>query len=391
MRPTRPIEPAIRALIARARSTRATQRKVAWAGAAGSLALAAAVALVWAGAFGSRIHFTVGPSLDSGIENRWIGAEAAEPVPLHFSDGTAIDLLPGTRARVASLNRRGASLNLETGRLHANVVHRRFADWTIGAGPYTVRVIGTEFDVVWNPETEELEVDVRRGLVKVAGPVLADDQSVSAKQRLTVALRDRHATISPFDAETEARTELAARDSSGSESAASEDPAASVRERSSGSDTGSHWLALAKRGEYQKALELVQRSGFDNVMQSAGANELLRLSDVARMGGQASRASEILHLARKRFPRTEAASVAAYTLGVTAFDRSGAYAEAAKWFEIYLRERPSGPLSAEALGRLMEAQDRLGRRERAQASARKYLKLHPHGAHRDVASRLNSR
>jgi len=49
-----------------------------------------------------------------------------------------------------------------------------------------VHVIGTEFDVDWNPDTEELEVDVHRGLVKVAGPALADDQSVSAKQRLKV-------------------------------------------------------------------------------------------------------------------------------------------------------------------------------------------------------------
>jgi TolA-binding protein len=115
------------------------------------------------------------------------------------------------------------------------------------------------------------------------------------------------------------------------------------------------------------------------------------LADVARMGGQPVRAVELLHVTRRRFPRSEAASVAAYTLGVTAFDQAGSYAEAAKWFEVYLRERPTGPLAAEALGRLMESTDRLGRHGRAEALARKYLQLYPNGAHRDVATRLTSR
>src|SRR5262249_4573789 len=143
MRAPRPIEPEIRALVARGREVRARRRTVAWAGFGTSLAAAAAVALVTIGPLGSKMQFTIGPNQDAGIENRWIGAETSTAVPLQFSDGTAIDLLPGTRARVASLYRTGANLNLETGHLRAKVVHKRFADWSIGAGPYTVHVIGT--------------------------------------------------------------------------------------------------------------------------------------------------------------------------------------------------------------------------------------------------------
>jgi TolA-binding protein len=250
-----------------------------------------------------------------------------------------------------------------------------------------VRVIGTEFDVIWNPESEELEVDVRRGLVKVIGPALTNDQSVAAKQRLTVAARERNATLTPFDPESEARLGAAAQPAQVDAERA--DPNAPSNEPA---EPSAHpWVALAKRGEYQKALDAVQRSGFEAVMQSSSASELLRLSDVARMGGQPARAAEILHVTRRRFPRTDAASVAAYTLGVTAFDQAGSFAEAAKWFGVYLHERPSGPLAAEALGRLMEADDRLGRRDKAQAEARKYLNLYPNGAHRDVAIRLTSR
>jgi TolA-binding protein len=390
MRAPRPIEPEIRALIARGREVRSRQRALAWAGGATGLAAAAAFALVWFGPLGTKIQFTIGQGHDAGLENRWIGAETATPVPLNFSDGTAIELLPGTRARVSALNRMGANLNLETGHLRANVVHKRFADWTIGAGPYTVHVIGTEFDVEWNPDSEELEVDVHRGLVKVAGPSLTDDQSVSAKQRLKVALRNRHASLSPIDADDEARADLPQSEPVAEAPSEADDSAAGPRDRSP-DPALSQWLVLAKRGDYQRALELVQRAGFDNVMQSCGPDDLLRLADVARVGGQWSRNVEILHYARKRYPRSAAASTASYSLGIAAFEHSAAYRESARWFDVYLRERPSGPLAAEALGRLMESYDRLGRREKAEATARRYLNAYPNGAHRDVALRLTSR
>jgi hypothetical protein len=389
MRSERPIEPEIRALIARGREGRAHHRTLVWAGVGTSFAAAAAVALVAFGPLGSKIQFTIGPSQDAGVENRWIGAENAAVVPLHFSDGTAIDLLPGTRARVSSLNRLGANLNLETGHLRAQVVHKRFADWTIGAGPYTVHVIGTEFDVEWNPATEELEVDVHRGLVKVAGPALAEDQSVSAKQRLQVALRNRHATLSPLDSDSSERADVP-RNEPPVDLTSEEDDGSGARDRSPDA-AALQWLAFAKRGDYQRALEAVQRAGFENVMQACGPDDLLRLSDVARMGGQPARAFEILHYARKRYPRSTAASTAAYTLGLGAFEQNAAYREAAHWFDTYLRERPSGPLAAEALGRLMESYERLGRREKAEAAARRYLNAYPNGAHRDVALRLTSR
>ena len=50
--------------------------------------------------------------------------------------------------------------------------------------------------------------------------------------------------------------------------------------------------------------------------------------------------------------------------------------------------KASGPLAAEALAHLMEAEERLGRHDEAVATARKYLGAYPKGAHRDVAERL---
>jgi TolA-binding protein len=150
------------------------------------------------------------------------------------------------------------------------------------------------------------------------------------------------------------------------------------------------WQTLARRGEHRKAYEIVRRTGFDRAATGLGAEDMLRLADVARFGGEEARALSLLTNLRQRFPGRPAAAQAAYTLGLTAFDRKADYAGAARWFSTYLREEPSGALAAEALGRLMEAQARLGQRAQARATAGRYLDRYPNGTHRDIAKRLTA-
>jgi len=356
-----------------------------WAGFGAGLAAAAAIVLLLVLPLTRKVQFTVGNGQDSGVENRWIHAEAEMAVPLRFSDGTAMDLSPGTRARVAALSRHGASLSLETGRISANVVHRNSADWTIGAGPYIVRVVGTEFDVAWDPDLENLEVEVRHGTVKVSGPVLADDQSVSNEQRLTVSLRERRATIHTLDSES-SLTDVPAAEIPSADDA---EPRGPEKTRSGSDAPSAQWISLYQQGEYEKALELVERVGFDTVARSIGPDELTKLYYLVSIAKQPSRAIRVLMLTRKRFPTSEAASIAAYKLGVT-YAEKGQHAEAARWFVQYLREPGSRKLAPEALGRLMESQERLGWHEKAEATARKYLSAYPNGPHRDYAQRLTS-
>jgi len=385
-RADRPIEPEIRLLIDRVRSVRSRKRQQMWAGFGAGLAAAAAIILLLVLPLTRKVQFTVGNGQDSGVENRWIHAEAELPVPLRFSDGTAMDLSPGTRARVAALSRHGASLSLETGRISANVVHRNFADWTIGAGPYLVRVVGTEFDVAWDPDLENLEVEVRRGTVKVSGPVLADDQSVSTEQRLTVSLRERRATIHTLDSEA-SLTDVPPAEMPSAEGADLRGPE-NARSASPG-DLSAQWITLYRQGDYDKALELVDRLGFDSVARASGPDDLMKLYDLVRIAKQPTRAIRVLLIARRRFPTSEAASIAAYKLGTT-YAEKGQHAEAARWFVQYLREPGSRKLAPEALGRLMESQERLGWHERAEATAHKYLSVYPNGPHRDYAQRLTS-
>jgi outer membrane protein assembly factor BamD (BamD/ComL family) len=73
-----------------------------------------------------------------------------------------------------------------------------------------------------------------------------------------------------------------------------------------------------------------------------------------------------------------------------AFDGRGAWAEAEKWFAVYLSERPGGMLAPEALGRSMEAADKRGDRARAREIAVRYLAAYPKGAHAALAGSLSN-
>ncbi len=374
MRPELEIESEIRDLVDRVHLARRRSRKIKIAALAASALLSAALVLLLL-PHGAPLEFAVGPLRTAGVEKRWIATQK-EPLPLYFSDGTEVEVKPSSRVRVTELTREGATLNLEAGKLSVHVVHQRGARWTVAAGPYTVRVVGTEFEVSWDGEREVFDLNVRQGAVKVEGPVLLGDRTVSAAERLTLApnsgLRLSSSTAPPpavTPSTAPAIADLPA------PTAASAEPS---------------WQALAKRGEHQKALEVVRRRGFDRLAPELGAEDLLSLADVARYGGEEARANKLLLSVRQRFPSSASAGVAAYTLGVTA-DRKGDLGGAARWFSTYLAEQPGGPLAREALGRLMEAESRLGQTAQAQTSAKKYLERYPQGPHRDVAKRLLSR
>jgi len=70
------------------------------------------------------------------------------------------------------------------------------------------------------------------------------------------------------------------------------------------------------------------------------------------------------------------------------FDANGAHARAAEWFQTYLREEPGGPMTREALGRLLESFERSGQRARAKEFALRYRREYPSGPHAELAARI---
>jgi TolA-binding protein len=130
--------------------------------------------------------------------------------------------------------------------------------------------------------------------------------------------------------------------------------------------------------------------GFDRVCQTATSKELLALADAARLFGRSRRAVVALQALRQRFAGSSDAATAAFRLGRIAFEKHHAYGDAASWFDIYLREQPSGPLMGDAFGRLMEARQRSGDWAGARVEAQQYLRRFPQGPYASEAQGILS-
>ncbi|HEX6276092.1 MAG TPA: FecR domain-containing protein, partial [Polyangiaceae bacterium] len=326
-----------------------------------ALLAAAAVLVLVAGVFIERARrpLTFVANGEPASLETWLAA-TGRPLPVDFSDGTRLRLEPASRMRVIDVAPNGASVALENGTLHADVVHRSASAWRVIAGPLTVRVTGTRFDLGWSAATEEFSVAVREGSVAVSGAVVGGERAVRAGETLKVRVGEKRleltnsaelAKAEPSDARLSAKPrapELGAPSPPGSAPvapAAASSPQLAPRE---------DWRELARRGLLRKAFTAAEASGFDAACATSSAAELLQLGDAARLSGRPERARQALLSLRSRHPTDPRRAAAAFALGKVAFDQSGAFAQAAEWFATSLREQPNGSLSREAAGRLIE-------------------------------------
>jgi transmembrane sensor len=364
--------------------TRAKRLPVAWA----ALAFAASLVL---GIFGwlryqskSPLSFYTGTEHASGHVGALLTAIGPEPLPIHFSDGTVLSMASATRARVTETSSRGANVILEEGALSVAVVHRDASSWHVSAGPYTVLVTGTQFDVRWGTREQTLSLDLHQGSVTVLGPSLGPSgRHVLSGESLRVSVAEKHE-----DASTPAP---AVTGETGSAPAPREDVAKAPGSDSNGGAAHGSWRQLAIDGHYADALAAAESEGFDTACRHASASDLLLLGDTARFAGSKKRAEQAFQLARARFAGSHEAAISAFGLGRIAYDEHRNYPDAARWFRTYLREEPSGSLARLAAGRLIEAETAAGDIEAARASASAYLGKYPAGPHAGLARNVLNR
>ncbi len=369
------------------RRRRAPIRPLMWAAIVFSLAGGAAGAWV-------VINHPITVSIGNSTAQAGLGASVTAPadrdVPLQFSDGSSVTLAPGSAAAIASLAHNGGTLRINQGRASIHVVHSPKTRWAVLAGPYTVTVTGTRFDVDWQPQLAQFIVSLQEGKVVVSGHTSQPPTQMSAGQQLVV-LGDTW-TIGKLSEQGSATLEPkpATPDSLSSPTSEAETRLAPALGTNDGSTTAvrapsvESWAALARRGDYRAAFGAAQREGFDKVCRSSGSPELLTLAEASRFAGHPERAIQALDALRSRFAGSEDAAVAAFELG--RLTSSGQ--QAAEWFRTYLREQKRGELSRQAKGRLLEALSRAGDREGARAAARDYLNAYPNGPHAAFAARL---
>jgi hypothetical protein len=381
----------------------------------------AAVALACAAAFlawprasdPAALVMHIGASQEPVRAGTWVEApENKGDLRLSFSDGTHIDMAPRARLRVIELSPRGAHLMLESGRARVAVVPRSGAAWRLSAGPFSVRVIGTRFDVGWDPDADAFELDLAKGEVELSGCVfgrqyrMLTGHTVAASCRngqLNVKRRGAHAAA-PKATEPVAAPPVAAPIELVEEPTPSADArpirphvtrsrpgAARTRARARApieSASAADWRALAQEGKYAEAFASARISGFALECERADAEGLALLAQAARHVGQTDGEADALLLLRSRYAGTARAALAAFALGRLEFDKRHAHAKAAQWFGTYLKEQPQGTLAREARGRLMEATLAAGDRARARELAASYLRDHPSGPHAQLARSL---
>jgi ferric-dicitrate binding protein FerR (iron transport regulator) len=320
---------------------------------------------LWQGRATAPLSFTI-EARGQGSE-RAVQTGEAETKQVRFSDGTTVALQPASRIEVQTLSASGATVALVNGRARASVERSRDAEWRFLAGPFSVRVTGTEFDLAWDATSRVFELALHEGSVELSGPTLPPARVVRQGEyvRIVVAGEAPASPATPSEPQTTASAAGSATGTGGS-------PPATPSE---------NWPELLRSGQRQAAFAAVDRLGAA-ALERASTRELWELAHAARLGGRPKLAFQaLLSLRKQRGVRGQTA----FLLGKVAADQLKEAPEAIAWFQTYLTEDPRGPLAEQALGRVIELQagTRAGKR-----AAEEYLTRYPHGAYASFARSL---
>ena len=412
----------------RTTTSRAEFRTWRWVSLGTAVAAAAAVVLV-------LVSLQRAPFLTFKIDSAFgqtgdlLAPPAGQAQAAVFSDGSRVVVGERSNARIDSVDAEGATVILDDGHLDARIVHRPSTRWMVRAGDYRIRVTGTRFSTNWDRRARELTVCLFEGSVEVTGPGMsASGTRVRAGHVLHASARGATLAavaepmpaaapvaalapvIEPIPAPSPAASEAELPSAPAVEPPAVAPPAptpaapapaapaprfhraatravspAAAAPAAPATATTTSWRSLARHALYREALAVAVGEGFDAQCEQLRGDDLVMLADVARLGGDYKRADQAYRAALRRFPSLDRP---AFSLGVMSFEGRHDYRDAASWLSRYLRDHPTGPLAAEAAGRLLEAWDLAGETAKAREAARSYLRDHPTGPHRGLARRL---
>jgi hypothetical protein len=342
---------------------------------AAALSIAALVGVVIARRPLPLEYRVAGPVMADGP---WLAvAPTGGALSIHFSDGTDVNLGSGSKGRVTDVTAEGSRIILGGGELQARVVHRPRTRWTVAAGPYTIEVTGTAFDVGWSIAGQELDLTLHDGSVVVRGPSLPDGLRVSAGQRLVARAGTGEAQLFPLLASPESRDPPAVAPSASVAAPETTQIQPAARPMPT-------WSDMLADGNFRGVIDAAEARGIEAVLSRGSLADVVALSDAARYLHDRALAKRGLLAERSRFAGSAEARAAAFVLGRMA-DDGGPREEAIRWYDTYLTESPGGSFVAEALGRKLVALVESGDAVAARTVAREYLKHFPHGAHAEYA------
>jgi hypothetical protein len=344
-------------------------------------ALAAVVLLslgAWSVIAARRITYQI-ENTQIAADGRLLGGKAGSAV--HFSDGSQVSMLPGSQTTVSELTAHGGRVRIEEGTAHVAIAKKPGAAWSLLAGPYSVKVTGTAFDIGWIAAEQRFDISMQSGSVVITGPltpqgtVLVAGQHLQADRTLIVAANVPAVAPSPAPAP---------------DAASAVEPAAASPSASAAPGTvvrGAHalsWREQVAQGDFLGVINGAQRRGISNTLSSASLQDLSALADAARYGHRADLSRRALAAQRRRFPGTPQASDAAFLLGSLAESQ----ADALDWFNRYLKESPQGAYASQALGRKLIYVYGQHRGTEARQLATEYTVRYPNGPYASTARKV---
>jgi hypothetical protein len=326
------------------------------------------------------------------VENGQVGehgyvsiAPDAPSARLVFDDGSDVTLAPGSRGRVAATTPVGAEVVLEQGKARVHVQHRDRTQWTVDAGPFAVRVTGTEFTLAWAADAGSLDVWMRSGRVAVTGPGISESVALSGGQHIAAHLHE--ATVQ-IDSAAEPDGPAASVVPVPSVAPTVPTPPVDVPAPSSVTAAGPTWPKLVSAGDYARVVREAQAEGVGHALAARPLSDLRALGDAGRYTGSSDIARRAYAAVRSRFPSSGDARTAAFLLGRVAEEQDHSLTDALRWYDRYLAEAPGGAFAGDALGRKMVLVSTAQGRDSARPLAERYLARFPGGPYAAAARDL---
>lgn len=129
-----------------------------------------------------------GPPPEDPRVDEWLIAPPDLAKRFNFTDGTQVDLRPGSLARITDVSSKCTRIAIAHGSAEAEVRPHLGSCWVFDNGPFQVKVVGAVFEMLWQPNKGQFALTLHRGTLSLTGPVVGAEQTLREGDHVNVNL-----------------------------------------------------------------------------------------------------------------------------------------------------------------------------------------------------------